>query len=72
MSLLVPRAQATSVNLLGAEVLLRHTSITPEITPSTPKIWDHQSVQVTWDLHSGLQSSAWSRILALLHLEDEN
>lgn len=69
---LVPRAQGTSVNLLGAEVLLRHTYITPEIHPQYPKIWDHQGVEIMWKIHSGLQNSAQSRILSLLHLENEN
>lgn len=69
---LVPRAQGTSVNLLGAEVLLRHTYITPEAYSQHPKIWDHQGVEIMGEVQWGLQNSAQSRILSLLHLENEN
>lgn len=57
---------------LGAEVLLRHTYITPGVYSQHPKIWDHQGVEITWEVHSGLQNSAQSRILPLLQPENEN
>lgn len=57
---------------LGAEVLLRHTYITPEVYSQHPKIWDHQGVKITWEVHWGLQNSAQSGILSLLYLENEN
>lgn len=57
---------------LGAEVLLRHTYITPEVYSQHPKIWDHQGVEITWEVHSGLQNSTQSGILSLLYLENEN
>lgn len=60
-SLLVPRAHTTRVNRLGAAVLLGHTHIAPQVAPSTPAGVN------PWGICSGLQSSAQSRIVALLH-----